>query len=274
MTTPTPKRHLFGWLCLSVLAIGLALAPTFRTQAQNTQKQGKEKTGKAATGKQPATDSRTGQMDGLTREELAKAQAKLEKAMADLEQKDWAQVEKQITESLAKIDLEKMQVQMQQAFSEEKLAKAIAQMEKAFTTLHENDKLLGIDKETMGREMQKATRELEKLKTLQLPDMEKEISQLKEDLSRQKFDFAKEMEKAKIEMDKAREQLHQMAEGLRLMEADGLLEKGEPVTIDWEEDIMILNGKPQTKEVSDKYRKYFPKGGPMKHLEKRQPVDI
>jgi hypothetical protein len=32
------------------------------------------------------------------------------------------------------------------------------------------------------------------------------------------------------------------------------------VELDWEGDTLILNGKKQTKAVSDKYRKYFKEG--------------
>ena len=58
-----------------------------------------------------------------------------------------------------------------------------------------------------------------------------------------------------------------MKDGLHELEKDGLINKGEKVNIEFKDDILSLNGKPQSKEISEKYKKYFSKAKTTLHID-------
>ena len=91
----------------------------------------------------------------------------------------------------------------------------------------------------------------------EIEGMQKAMAEVEKSLANQKGKIANEMKKAELEMKKAQEQIGLMQQGMEMMEKEGLIKPNESINLEWEEDIMILNGKKQSKEVSDKYRKYF-----------------
>lgn len=143
-------------------------------------------------------------------------------------------------DGISKAELEKAQLELERAQSE--MAKQ--------------------DWKKVEAEMANAKLELESaMKTAQVAfekeAMEKAMVEMEKSLAKNKGQFENEMKKAQVEMKKAQQQLALMQKGMELMEKDGLIKPGESINIDWEDDILIINGQKQSKEVSDKYRKYF-----------------
>jgi len=102
----------------------------------------------------------------------------------------------------------------------------------------------------------------------EIEGMQKAMAEAEKSLANQKGKIADEMKKAELEMKKAHEQIGLMQQGMEMMEKEGLIKPNESINLEWEDEIMILNGKKQSKEVSDKYRKYF------KHEGKKRTVVI
>ena len=67
------------------------------------------------------------------------------------------------------------------------------------------------------------------------------------------------MKKAKEELNKAKEELTSYKTMTAEMEKDGLIKKDENYTIEYNNGTLRINGKQQSKEVTDKYRKYIKK---------------
>jgi hypothetical protein len=140
-----------------------------------------------------------------------------------------------------------------------------AQLEKAQQQLEKaQQQLMKQDWAKVEAEMVQAKAALEKaLKSTEFDfakaEMEKAMVEMEKSLSAQQGKLAVEMKKAEAEMKKAQAEMELMQQGMELMEKDGLLKPGESINIDWEEDILIINGQRQTKAVSDKYKKYFKK---------------
>ena len=85
------------------------------------------------------------------------------------------------------------------------------------------------------------------------------MQQLKVELQKDKLQMEKEMNKAKEEMNKAKEELTAYKTMTAEMERDGLVRKDEDYTIEFNNGELRINGKQQSKEVTDKYRKYIRK---------------
>jgi hypothetical protein len=138
-----------------------------------------------------------------------------------------------------------------------------AELEKAQLELERAQaKMSKQDWKKIESEMAQAKVEMEKVMkasqaAFEMEGMQKAMAEMEKTLTKQQEKIANEMKKADFQLKKAQEQLNLMQQGMELMEKDGLLKAGESINIGWDEEIMILNGKKQSKEVSEKYRKYF-----------------
>jgi translation initiation factor 2 beta subunit (eIF-2beta)/eIF-5 len=143
-------------------------------------------------------------------------------------------------DGMTKVELEKAQLELERAqleLSKQDWKKMEAEMAQA--------------RAEMERAMQTAQVAYEK------ESIKKAMAEIDKTLAQQKGNIASEMKKAEGQIKKAHDQIRFLQEGMELLEKDGLIKPGESINIDWEGDIMILNGKKQSKEVSEKYRKYF-----------------
>jgi hypothetical protein len=138
-----------------------------------------------------------------------------------------------------------------------------AQLEKAQQELEKAQKhLMEKDWTKVEAEMVKAKAAVEKaLRSVEFDfakaEIEKAMAEMKKSLTAQEGKFAQEMKKAEAEMKRAQAELELMQEGMELMEKDGLIKPGESINIDWDDDILIINGQRQNREISDRYKKYF-----------------
>lgn len=140
--------------------------------------------------------------------------------------------------------------------SRAELEKAQLELERAQVELSKQDwKKIEAEMANAKVEMEKAIKASQA--AFEIEGMQKAMAEVEKSLAKQQGKIADEMKKADIHLKKAQEQLSLMQEGMELMEKEGLIKTGESINMEWEDDIMILNGKKQSKEVSDKYRKYF-----------------
>jgi len=162
-----------------------------------------------------------------------------------------------------KIDMSKMDKEIKAALEEvkkidfEKIGREVeASMKK-------------IDWEKTRVEVDKAMREAEvKMKDIDMKKIEKEIEKAKEDISAAKIESHIDMEKikrsvdeglagARVGLEKAKKELSLMKEFTEALEKDGLINRKKGYKIEIKDGQLFINGTKQTKEVNDKYRKYF-----------------
>jgi len=125
-----------------------------------------------------------------------------------------------------------------------------------------------IDWENIQKEvnvsMQKAQEEIAKI---DFTKMQNEMKTLQEKLQSEEFksQFNSEklqkqindaMSNAKESIEKAKEKLQHMKDFTDALAADGLIDKKKGFTLEWKSSSLFINGKEQSKEISDKYRKY------------------
>jgi uncharacterized protein YPO0396 len=216
---------------------------------------------------------------------LDKAQEQLQK----LKEKDWQEVQRNIEESISKIDVGQIQQQVDQAIKKIDFEKINRQIQESlrkidFDQIQRNieqslNDVKKIDKEEIKREIEKARKQVnealekeewkENLKEAQkikneevkkaLENTKKELARVKEEMKQQKFDMKKQFENAAQEVDKAKEEVKGYQDMIYEMEKDGLLNTKEDYTIEYKDGDLFINGKKQSQDVAGKYKKNFKK---------------
>ena len=211
------------------------------------------------------------------------------KQLEKFKTKDWEKMQKDLQQAMKNIDLERIRVEAQQAVSKVDIGKITREIEEAlnkidFDKIERELEAVGsdipkIDGEKIREELkrtrnavdeqmknQELQREIEKVKNVDMKEINaevekaiKEIAKIKDELRAEKFDMNETMTKAYSEIDKAKEELKSYQEMISELEKEGLLNTREDYTIEYRGSELSINGKIQSKEVTNKYKKYFRK---------------
>ncbi|RFM26067.1 HlyD family secretion protein [Deminuibacter soli] len=120
------------------------------------------------------------------------------------------------------------------------------------------------------KEVQKAMQQAQL--EMQQVDMAKIEAEVKAGLAQAKLDsihvnidtraiheqVQKSLAEAHVQMKAAQAQLKQIKALTSALQKDGLIEKDKPYRIELKDGQLIINGKTQSREVTEKYRRYFP----------------
>jgi len=211
------------------------------------------------------------------------------KQLEELKNRDWSKIQQDVEDAMKKIDVEKIRLQAQEAITKIDLEKMGKEIEESLRKIDFNkierdieaamDEVSKIDKEKIKQEIQKARKEvdeqlqkkewrkeMEEAKKINMKEIEKEMENVKEEMSRvkeelklEKLDMKETMRKAHVEIGRAKEELKGYQEMIYDMEKQGLLDAKEDYTIEYRQGQLTINGKKQSTEVSNKYKKYFKK---------------
>ncbi len=185
---------------------------------------------------------RTGELDEAMKE-LDRAMAEMDKSMKI----DFSKMDKDIKaamEELKKVDFEKIGREVEASLKNIDWAKTRAEIDKAMREVEVTMK--EVDKKQIKEQMAKAKEQLEAAKISSQIDMKK----IKETVE-------KSMVAARASMEKAKKEMLLMKEFTEALEKDGLIDKKKGYKIDVKKGELFINDMKQSKEVNDKYRKYF-----------------
>jgi len=94
---------------------------------------------------------------------------------------------------------------------------------------------------------------LEKLKA----ELQSEKFKQKIDLSGMQKELQENMANARKEIDKAKTAIANYRDFVAALQSDGLIKANEPYKIELKDDVLYINGVKQSKETTEKYRKYY-----------------
>ena len=226
-----------------------------------------------------------------TEKDLDKELRQLDQAKKNLEElknKDWEKIHREVEDAIKKLDLEKIHLKIEplEKIDIEELRKMIAEslskidfdqieqeMEEA------KDDIPEIDMENIKQELQKARlevieqlqkkewkEEMDEAREINLKELGKEMekvkvemTRVKEELKLEKLDMKEVLTKANVEIEQARKELESYQEMIYAMEKDGLLSTHEDYTIKHADGELFINGKKQSEQIANKYKKYFSK---------------
>jgi DNA repair exonuclease SbcCD ATPase subunit len=191
--------------------------------------------------------------ESLSKIDTKKMDAELKAAMKNLENVDLEKIQEELKASLSTIDEKRMKSDLQASLKEldkidlEKMKKEIEHSLEQVKTK--------VDAEEISRKVRESLSkvDLDKVKG----DMQKVRDEMEKNKDNMKLDFDKmrnDLEKTKVELKGYQEMVYKM-------EADGLLKTNSDYKIEYKDGQLFINGDKQSMEVTNKYKKYFPKDG-------------
>ncbi|MCA6450597.1 MAG: hypothetical protein IM584_09320 [Chitinophagaceae bacterium] len=182
--------------------------------------------------------------------DLDKASKELDRAAEELNKNmniDFAKMDKELKaamDEMKKIDFEKISREVQTALAKVDWEKTRTEVERSLREAEK--KMKDIDKKQIEKEMAKAKEEMSEARLKSKIDMEKI-----------RKDVEKGMAEAKVGIEKAKKEIAQLKEFTESLEKDGLIDRKKGYRIEVKKGELYINGTKQSKEVNDKYRKYF-----------------
>jgi len=182
--------------------------------------------------------------------DLDQAMKELDRAMVDMNKN-------------MKMDFSKMDREMKQAMEE------IKKVDFDKINREVEQELKKVNWEEINTEIKKAVREAElSINDVDMKEIKKEIEKAKQELSKEKISAHIDMQKikesvdkglegARIGIEKAKKELGQMKEFTESLEKDGLINRKKGYKIEIKDNQLYINGTKQSKEVNEKYKKYF-----------------
>lgn len=185
----------------------------------------------------------------------------LELAEKSMKAVDWNKMSQQIKESMKSVDMAKLQLDVAKSMKEVDWSKMQAEINRSMKDIDMAKMQMDIQKEIKEGMKNINTEELKKsmeeLKKLNFDDLKKEMENLKKNLDVNKDQIKMELDKARLEMLKAKTGLGEVKEMTSEMEKDGLINKKDTNTIEFRNKELFINGKKQSPETTEKYRRYF-----------------
>ncbi|HSB92771.1 MAG TPA: hypothetical protein VLC28_06615 [Flavitalea sp.] len=204
------------------------------------------------------------------------------KQLETISKQDFEAMQQQLKQSLAELDQNKIQLQIQQSMKDINIEQSLRAAEDAMKKMDLDEimkdveveaKLSAKEKEQIRQEISKARMEVEKelkkqdlkeLKEIDFKEMERDMQEAKADLEKAKIELGEngsrireELADASRDLDEAEAELKGYQEMIYKLEAEKLLDTKKDYRIDWNEPELKINGKVQPKSVSDKYKNYF-----------------
>lgn len=193
-------------------------------------------------------------LDDVLRE-MDDVQFKLNKELKlDLEK---MQIELEL--SLKQIDLEKMKREIELSFSKIDMDKMKAEIEKSLKEVDFDKIKKEIDASMASIDWDKMKMELDRAKDIDFSMVEKEMKKVQEEMKKIGPEIELSLQKAKVEIEKAKVELKEYNKFVDQLEKDGLLKRADGYTLKHKDGEFFINGKKQSQEVYNKYRSFLDK---------------
>jgi len=162
--------------------------------------------------------------------------------------------------ALSAIDFNKLQVEINNSIAKINLEEINKSIDSSMKNIDWDKMKIEVDKA-----MDMAKVEMAKVDTKQIKEsLEKAKAELKKEQLNQKIDLSnlqieveKSMAKARKEMEKAKIDIANYKNFVAALQKDGLIKVGEPYKIELKDDVLYINGVKQSKQTTEKYRKYY-----------------
>ena len=152
-------------------------------------------------------------------------------------------IQKEVQESLAKVDFDKIKIEMNKAMKEMDAAKIQREVQESLAKV----------------DWDKIKVEIDKVKNIDMKKMQLEMEKVQEEMKDLGPKIQKEMEKAKVEIEKAKVEMKEFKAFVDGLDNDGLINKKEAYTLKHKDGELFINGKKASGEVYSKYRSFLEK---------------
>ncbi|CAN5289792.1 hypothetical protein BH11BAC6_BH11BAC6_13280 [soil metagenome] len=165
-------------------------------------------------------------------------------------------ISKSVNEALSQVNFEEINKQVQAELKNIDFEKINREVQ---------EELKKVDFNKIKIEINKSLKEAqEEIKNIDMTKMQNDMKELQLKINsgefKQQVDEA--MKDAKKEIEKVKQELQDLKDFINALQKDGLIDKSKGFTIEWTKDgNLIINGKTQPKEISDRYSRYYKKDG-------------
>jgi len=220
-------------LALTVVVIG------FSAFSQNQKKSGDsfrkeqlpQNNNTDTSGRRNSTNRDIDQLD----EQMRRLDIQMKDLDIQMKNLDFEKYQKQLNEAIQKIDMEN--------FSDK--------IDKSMKNIDWDDVRYQLKK---GAKVNQKQMEQAKL------EFEKQKAEFRFSGQKMKENFERSMKNARQSMENAREEIKNLREFTNALEKDGLIDKSKGYKIEVTDNELYINDKKQSKEINDKYRKFYRKG--------------
>jgi len=199
--------------------------------------------------------------------DLDDALMELERAQADLEKTlntDMEKMKKELAEGLKKLDADRIRLHIGQSLAEvdmeeieKEINEAMLKVEKELAKADLEKIRMEIKESLAAIDTKKIKKELEKIKELDLAGVQEEMEKARKEMQEIAPKLERELEQAKDEIQKTKKELKVLKEFVDALDRDALIDKDQDYTIEMKKNRLIINGKEQSQEVYNKYRKFL-----------------
>lgn len=205
------------------------------------------------------------------RRDLDKEIEQLERAKANvqaLSQKNWKKAQEACVKAKLDMNFDKMQKDMEMAFRKVDFDAIQHSIESAISQYRAQADEELVEEEALKRmkeELEKAKEEHGKAMKAQQQAIQYQVEKAKKQaeeassLKLEKLNLEKTFNQAQEGIDKAKAALKAYQEMIYSMEAEGLLDTKKDYTIHYDGTTLMIDGKEQAANVTEKYKKYFTK---------------
>lgn len=169
-----------------------------------------------------------------------KIRLEMEKAMKEV---DIDKIRKEVEASIAKVDFNKIKAEMAEAMKQLDMAKIQQEMQEAMAKV----------------DWDKMKTEFDKVKDIDMKQLEKEMEKVKEEMKDLRPKIEKEMKKANLEIEKAKVEIKEYRDFVNGLENDGLINKKENYSLKHKDGELFINGKKASEQTYSKYRPFLEK---------------
>lgn len=198
------------------------------------------------TGK-PGKLNRNGTFDNLDRIDIEMKHLDVEMQKLDDEMRnlDLKINQKEIDKALKSIDVNKINTQIDESLQK-------IDWSEINNNLNENGaRVQKVQMKQIEKQLENLQHQLENQKN----NLHFDLSEI--DAGKMKVEIEKAMKDARKSIEKAKEELKNIKDFTDALQSDGLINKLKPYKVEVKDGELYINGKKQTKEVNDKYRKYY-----------------
>lgn len=186
-------------------------------------------------------------------------------------------LDKEIAEQIGRIDLQKIEAEVQAAMKEvdvEKIMKEVEEslkevnMEKILADIKVNlenirlDELSDVTETALAETRKELEKSMAEIRKIDKDAIRKELENSREEIEKSRselknIDMNKIISEAKEGIEKAKYELKQLKQMFNEMEQDGLIDAKKGFRLEYKDKDLFIDGKKQPASVTDKYRKYF-----------------
>jgi hypothetical protein len=187
---------------------------------------------------------------------MEKMQKELQEAMKNV---DASKIKAELEKELAMVNVEKMKKELDASIAKidaEKIKESISKVMNEVDAAKIKEQ---VEASISKVDWEKMKKELDEVQKIDMSKMQSELDKVQEEMKKLGPQLEKEMQHAKVEIEKAKVEMKEYKDFVDGLANDGLINKKEPYSIKHKDGELTVNGKKVSGDTYNKYRAFLEK---------------